>query len=383
MKLKTLLNIELIVAILIIILGILGLDVYQAGYISYFFMVLLLVLIILETTKFNKNCTIRITVIAVGLLTGVVLFFSKDISILSLGEYLGVVNTLFGLGIMISLFVVKAKCSRVILEENSDESIKNGKKYPLGYLSSGTLLIFRLISIVYILGGVVLGLSNIDNWLYVVIYLFSGFLVLFGYIILKTQICDLKWFRKFYNDLDYESLESNIKKQLSNPKIHPETYNYYLIFFVSATSFFDKDKYLEMKKNLFEPTVKAYKFFYDMLSLDFIQDYESFENNVNILKNKYKNKKAYLNKIEMAYQTGLAFYTGNNTKLIDSICPTNTKNNFINCGNFYNKIFYYKNKNDFVKVEELKKEFNEKYFKAKRLLEEINNINYGESYEEN
>lgn len=379
MKLKTLLNIELVISILTVILGILGLDIYQSGYISFILLIVLLILTIIESIKYKKNCTVRITILVISMLTGLILLIGDGISVLILGEYYGVIGLLFGFGIMISLFIVKAKHSKVTLEDNNDIKIINNipknKYYPIGYYSFGTVLVFRIIVVLFIIGAVFVGFFwGLDELGLAIAYIISGALIMFSYMIIKGVLIDLKWFKKFYNDLDFDFLEEKMNAMLSNPKIHPESSNYLKIGIASAASFIDLNKWEQLKNELFVPSIPAYRFIYDLSMLHFNQDFETYENSYKDLKEKYKGKNAYLKKLDFAYQQGLAFYTGNIIGSIDVVCPTKTNNNFINCGNLYTQIIYYSHKNNSVKVEQLKKEFIEKYSNAFELVNKINNI---------
>lgn len=320
----------------------------------------LLALGLYEKLKLNHNNIFRLVLSSASLLFVILLFFFEEVT-----------GLVFILNVIL-LIANMAALGNVNSIKDVDSS-KNKKYYMIGALSNKnkniTIIECAVIIVLYVSLIVVF-----NEYAYIIAPLIILAIITTFITVLLTQIfigkSDLKDFQEFDKDLDYKKLENNILSKLEDPKINPETVNYYKMLLACKAIGFSLERYEELQKEIFIPHNKTYLMNYDLMKLNFLLPYDELMSKSKELSSKYASNRMVVNKIKEFTNVWKAYYTGEGD--IDKLAPYETKNDLENAFNLFVQIHYYEMKNDTSKANELRALFFLKYRCVQVLVDELN-----------
>lgn len=321
--------------------------------------------VIIEKVKYHHTIFLKLILYIIYLIVFTLLMADYDADSL-----MGIAVTAMVLSII--LYII---CLINLLLKDKEISNNN---YPEAIICYKGFVITRWLITIYISLFLSINIIFDDLDFYVTIIFVCAILItLFVYLYINSYYTN-RYFNEYHKDLDYLKLKNNINKLLENPKLHPETRNYYnmQMFIYSITV--DLEDAKMYKELLFVPKNKTYRLMYDALLINYLLNYDELESIVNEFIHTHKSKRA-INNAKAFLTKQKLYFLDEEVSYYDKICPINTKNNFSNAWNMYILIFYLKKHND-LKAKELEREFRFKYKNLKVLIDDLDGIDIREKY---
>lgn len=252
---------------------------------------------------------------------------------------------------------------------------KSKKYYNVGIISKKESTFFKVLLVIYVC---CIAIATFFSFHYknalILIFTLLIFLFLYIFFFARKVKNNEQIFMDFMNDLDYEKLEKNILKILSNDKIHPETKNYYLMRLVILSPGYNKEKYLEYGNQVKIPKNKAYQVNYDLLSFSNDMSLEELDNLYAFVSNKYKKNKRIYKAIQKEYKIQKAVMLGTSEEPIDQLLQSVGKTNYQCAVRTYLYAFYYANAHDKEKFQAYCNDFMNQYAVLKGFVEKLNTL---------
>lgn len=341
--------------------------IFEIGILRYFIPFILVLVIIcyfIERFKFKLKVLNRyfISFIYLFLITlGYICDLKEDYE-----EILIIITFIFSLifyAMSLSFLLKKS-----VVKTSKKQDIYKGKGYYLiGFINGYSLFVFILIVFLTVIIVSIL-IAFYNKWYIVLIFfiILIAEIMAYAYIHFKRMY---NCFNKYIKTLDYETLERRVDDILNNPKIHPETKNYYNMMMFSCSILYDLDKAAEYYNSIFIPFNNEYKKTYDKIRINYLLDFESLNEEVNKYGLTKPNKKDFKDSYILLLQMR-AYFFGKSTSNIDKLAPLDVKYPYARAFNMYIQIFYYRI-HDQAKALALEEEFREKYSMLKVLVSDI------------
>lgn len=342
-------------------------DAKGNGILSIVLIGVLFVIYLIEHKLYKTFIKTRMIILIVYLVFIAILFIGSDTTMEAFNSisFVGAVIALILYIMNIYYLFNKAGIGDVVIINKEYK----GSYYPVGYVKIGYVISSIVIIIIETIVFCIL-YYNLNNWFIILIFFIILFVSLFINILLNS-LSQLKPFRKYEKNLDFNLLVESVNKVLENNKIHPETSNYLRMLLYQYAINVDLELSNKLKNEIFEPKNKEYSVIYDLVSLNYLLTREEVNNRINELKNKYSKKKNILKNIDKFSNLIDIYYDGKLKGSIDEIAPINTKSEYKNAIDLYYQIFYYRNNNNFDKASKLEALFKEKYSCLKVVLLDV------------
>ncbi len=363
------------------ILGVLGMFLFNT--LSIFCMIValgLLALHLIERFKLRNNNAGRMVTLVFMLIFMIFCFSNSTIS--ESFEDVNAVSIAFGLGFAL-IFLVKLSLFNRHVKDKDVVYIPNlspkNKYYPIGYLSRKWSIILWVGLSIWAISFILVFSFAFHAYDRNILWIIIGFfllLLVFSFVFGFTMtMVNEKEFRVFYKDLDYDKLEAAILKKVNDPKINPETINYFKMKLSVYASLYSLDRYHELEAEIFIPENKGYRLQYEIRKVNFLLTEEEMNAAIDQLLKLYPTKGSIKRSAMQFKNLWSAYYNGNIIGSIDNVAPYQTKNEYMNSMHLFIQIAYYKHKNNWDKAEELERLFKEKYSMLKVLMDELDGIN--------
>lgn len=386
-RFRNFLFVEGVISVLMFFLGIAGLAISSQAWFSItacVMCIILLSLLIFERIKCLRKFIGRMIVISITILFYIFTFIFDE-TWADMHESLCCISLVFSVILYIIILVSLAKLKNTI----EDGKIVNQKNryYPVSYLSVGWLVAIYInvcVMVAFIIAAIILyanGFSSSGGILCICGGIAS--LVFIFVLAILMSISNNKPFKEYFKDLDYEKLEKSILERLKNPKINPETINYFKLQLANVALKHSVKRHFELMDEVVMPKNKLYKIYYDILLIHSLLPYEDIKKKSNLLLAKYpknlivkRHVPLFLKKHQAMEETGFA------DEDIHKIAPYDTKNNYLNAYNLFIQIHYYMKQGNEIESENLKKLFFQNYSSLQTLVDDLNGINMKEKYKE-
>jgi len=200
-------------------------------------------------------------------------------------------------------------------------------------------------------------------------------------VIYKVNVANNRDLQTYLKDLDFTKFEFNLKKKLENPRVHPETKNYYLMILAAHAMCVDLDKYIEIKSQIVYPKFRQYQSFYHGLKINFLMTKEEIEETYVKLTNEFPKDRVFKRNAQNFAKLWKPYFTGKNANESPAFTKPKTKNEFQNALFLFIRIGYYRKNND-EKAYELEREFREKYSLLRVMIDELDGKDIRQEYRE-
>ncbi|MDE5867492.1 MAG: zinc ribbon domain-containing protein, partial [Anaeroplasmataceae bacterium] len=383
---KNFLFAEGIISVLMFFLGFAGLAMSSQIWLSITACVMCIILIpllIFERIKCFRKLVGRMVVIMIAVICYAITFILDD-TWADIIESLCCISLLFSVILYIIILVSLVKLKDIIEEEQAVN--KKNRYYPVSYLSLGWLVaIYVNASIVvsFIIAAIILyanGLSSIGGMLCICGGIVS--LMFIFVLAILMGISNNKPFKVYAKDLDFDKLEQTILERLKNPKINPETINFFKLRLANASIGHSVKRYFELMEEVVMPKNKLYKTYYDLSLIHCLLPYEEIKKKCEMILVKYPKKLVIKKSVPIFLKRQQAMETGFVDEDIKKIAPYDTKNKYLNAYNLFIQIHYYMKQENELESENLKKLFIQNYSSLQTLVDDLNGISMKEKYKE-
>lgn len=366
MKYKDLVLIQLALSILCFITSCIAIihdDSY--AYLSMGLFVLIGASVVMQTVLFRQKNIFKYVLFGLFLLGLLVLIYEPSVQEYTFNELISAWCSIFAV-----IFLLTSLVQLFIKENQLILDCENEHFLPRGFYSRKNLLANIVVAIVITMIAVCVVIKFKTTLVYVLAII--GLLIVFAIQIFIQEHTLRKPFYLFKQNMDFEEFETNLNKYTLNENIHPETRNILNLMSLRYVRLVSLSKNTEYNQKIKEPSVKRYKYFYDLQKLNYLLSYEDAKAECAVLKTKYHGSKAKA--FERFMLRWEPYYLGTASGVLDRLCPMDTRNNITNAENMFIQIhYYYKNKN-IDKALALKEEFLKSYSRLTLLTKQLENI---------
>lgn len=363
------------------LLLILGLTLVSETFFLVVQIALIILIIVLQiingkrANRFNARLVLSIVNVVVSFLVGFIEGYFYT------GSFI-FINIIFMTIIGISALVAFNRC-----ESDNDTHLMSTKIETKGFYMLGALekktsvLNYLSISIFIVLMGALTILTALEiiNPI-ITIVLFIVFTIALLIAIYKINANNNRDLLIYVKDLDFNKLETNLCKKLENPRVHPETKNYYLMILASCALCVDINKFVELKSQIVCPKYRPYQNIYRGLEINFLLTSEELDEAYAKLMAEFPKDRALKRNCQVFAKRWKPYYTGTNANESPAFSAKKSKNQLQNAIHLFIQIGYYKKNNNIGKANELEQEFRTKYSSLPVMISELNGEDIRQTY---
>lgn len=265
-----------------------------------------------------------------------------------------------------------------------DSKIETKGYYTIGFLEKKLSVINNVALIAYsalmLVFALLTGFDIIKPVITLIVFLVLTVALIIT--IYRVNIANNRDLQTYLKDLDFTKFEFNLKKKLENPRVHPETKNYYLMILAAHAMCVDLEKYIEIRSQIVYPKFRQYQSFYNGLKINFLMNREEIEEAYTKLTNEFPKDRVFKRNAQNFAKLWKPYFTGKNAKDSLAFSKIKVKGEFQKALFLFIRIGYYRKNNNDEKAYELEREFRTKYSSLRVMIDELDGKDIRQEYRE-